>query len=565
MRSSRFAGPTFRRWRAASASRFWRLGTGSRAILSKPEVTDGELANAYGTTGQLFLVYSLADSAETALTNAARLDPEEFRWAYYLGAFYQQDGQVEPAIDALETARALRSRDLPTLIRLAQTYLSGNRLDDSAEVFSEVLAIDPENPAASYGLGRIAMRKDDPETASRFLTAAITVQPEATSVHYQLAMAYRDLGEMERARGHLEKQGPGEVRFDDPLMQDLGSFAQGGSLLLFSATHARAAGDLEAAILAFRKAIEADPTNNATRLSLSSTLIQKGDLAAAQEVLEEAIRYEPESSSAHYNLGLIHRQRDETTAALEHVGRAAELAPDFVDAQLNYALLLQEAGRYPEAEQRYARAAELDPTDPQIRFRHATVLLQLGRAEEAIAELEGALSAAPDSVDGQLLMARALGVERRFGEASAHFARVLELDPTHSEALFGRSLALLLAEMYPEALAYLESVLEGDPNNLAIQHILARLLATCPDDSIRDGARGLDLAEEVIAADLTIEHAETVAMALAETGRFDEAAALQRQIIAQAETTASANRIAGLRRNLLRYQSRQPVRAPWLG
>lgn len=347
-------------------------------------------------------------------------------------------------------------------------------------------------------------------------------------------------------------------------MQELGSLVRGGSLLVFSATHARAAGDLDVAAQGFRQALEIDPANNAARLNLASTLIQAGDLEAARPVLEEALRRDADNSSAHYNLGLVLERTGQREVALHHLQQAAELAPDFVDAHMSYGLLLQQAGRLAEAERQYSLAARLDPTDAQIRFRLAAALLQLNQPQQAMDELELALDVQPDSVSGYLLLARAQGVSGQFAASAASFARVLELDPANSEARFARALALLLAEQYREARNYLEESLRIQPQNLALKHSLARLLATCPDGAIRDGEKALRLAQEVVGANLTIDHAATMAMALAATGQFEEAASLQLRIIDQATRVGGDTAlIEQLQRNLELYRSDHPVRAPW--
>ena len=65
-------------------------------------------------------------------------------------------------------------------------------------------------------------------------------------------------------------------------------------------------------------------------------------------------------------------------------------------------------------------------------------------------------------------------------------------------------------------------------------HALARLLATAPDASVRDGARAKAIVEELLKGQKTTDLGETMAMTLAELGEYSEAAAVQREIIAAA-------------------------------
>ena len=52
-------------------------------------------------------------------------------------------------------------------------------------------------------------------------------------------------------------------------------------------------------------------------------------------------------------------------------------------------------------------------------------------------------------------------------------------------------------------------------------------------------------------------------MALAETGRFEEAIALQRRLVEAAEREGRSRALERLERRLRAYEAGEPVRAPW--
>jgi len=66
-----------------------------------------------------------------------------------------------------------------------------------------------------------------------------------------------------------------------------------------------------------------------------------------------------------------------------------------------------------------------------------------------------------------------------------------------------------------------------------VQTNLAWLLATCPEDAVRDGSRAVALAEEVVASTpKDVAYLDTLAAAYAEAGRFDEAVKTEQAALA---------------------------------
>jgi hypothetical protein len=61
----------------------------------------------------------------------------------------------------------------------------------------------------------------------------------------------------------------------------------------------------------------------------------------------------------------------------------------------------------------------------------------------------------------------------------------------------------------------------------------------------------------------TMDLGETVAMTFAELGRYDEAAASQREAIAAAKRTAQDELARRMSENLKLYEARRPCRTPW--
>jgi hypothetical protein len=177
------------------------------------------------------------------------------------------------------------------------------------------------------------------------------------------------------------------------------------------------------------------------------------------------------------------------------------------------------------------------------------------------------VEADPGSVEAHMSLADALRRSGRERESLPHYADVIARSPAVSQAAFGYAMALVRLDRYREARERLDAAAKTYADQPGFAHALARLLAAAPDDAVRDGARAVTIAQGLLQNQRTLELMQTMAMALAEVGRFEEAAQWQRDAIAAA---AQSNRrdpdgtLAGrLAENLSRYERRLPCRVPW--
>ncbi len=538
-----------------------------------------EVAEALGALGRLYQFYGLDSSAEAALQMAAARAPDVADWAYHLGVLYQRQRRLDEAATSFDHVLAMQPDDLPAALRRAEVArLAG---DDALATrgFEAVLARDPDpaiGAAAHLGLGRLAVGTSVLAARQHF-ERAVALQPRATAVLHELGLAWRTLGDRDKARQLLQAARDGGNRplaFPDPRLDALETLATGTAQHVLQANQALRAGDVDAAVDAFRRALDLDPLHLPARQGLAAALSRRGDLDAAEAEYRHVLAQVPDAAGVWYALGSILSEQEQLPEAIEALERALELLPEHRDAHFNLGLLQLRAGDAAGARSSFERAIELDPQDAEARRQLAAVLQQLDRSAEAAAELEWLVAADPGDAESREALAALyltrggeLGRGGRFSASSAALARAVELQPTSIPAHFGRFTALLLAEDYGDALAAVEhsrAVLgQQGLETLPFDHGLARLLATCPDPAQRDGERALELAFAVFEAHPSTEHGETVAMALAELGRFDEAIGWQLRVLEQLERLGRGAQAGPAQQRLASYRAGQPVRAPW--
>ena len=269
----------------------------------------------------------------------------------------------------------------------------------------------------------------------------------------------------------------------------------------------------------------------------------------------------PAGAEDHRARGLDAAAVGDWPEALARFRQALALAPG--DPLLNWYLgmALHLSGDDAEAGVAYlAEAARLDPAlTARVQLTIGAVREAGGRVDEAIGHYTLAASEAPAGGEAHFRLAEGL---RRSGRAAASLA-YYEQVPDRRDARFGEVLALVELGRHREALARLEAGVRRHPWEPAFPIALARLLAAAPDDTLRDGARALAVAQALAASLRTTAVAETMAMAHAELGQFAGAVEWQRLAMSVAAEAGQSAAVQRMSANLARYLRGEPCRVPW--
>ena len=126
-------------------------------------------------------------------------------------------------------------------------------------------------------------------------------------------------------------------------------------------------------------------------------------------------------------------------------------------------------------------------------------------------------------------------------------------------------IALVRLGRYGDARARLESAVTALPGDADLAYALARILAAAPDPAVRDGRLALQMVQKLFppGSSPDVEYVQTLAMALAENGRYAEALRIQEKLIEQVHKAGRSDLLPALEANRKRYQSGEPCRIPW--
>ena len=283
----------------------------------------------------------------------------------------------------------------------------------------------------------------------------------------------------------------------------------------------------------------------ASRFQISKTIARisaASVLAACLVLMEKQLSYWSDDESlfrhavaatrdnevAHLNLGVALERQGRDAEAVAEYREALRIYPKSSDTHNNLANLFDTMGETNAALAEYQEAIRLDPKSTASRNNLGTLYVKLGRLDDAMKQYAESEQLDPKDAHAYFLMGKVLLREDRDGEAIPQFQKAAQLAPDDFEML-----------------AYMARVLASDQNARA-----------------RNGNAAYALASKANALTGGVQPAilDTLAMAYAELGRFDDAQQAVGDAIALAGKYKLKDDIAAMTARVQLYKDRRPYR-----
>ncbi len=256
-----------------------------------------------------------------------------------------------------------------SLYRETLSLLRAGALGPAAEKCRGLIAAYPGNAEVLQLAGLVARQQGDVETAKTVFTEAIALSPENPYLHEHLGRVCLLDGTFDAA----------ETAFRKALRLD----ANVASFHVCLGTALQRQGRYGAAVSAYENALRLDARHAGALCALGDTLRLMGNVASAVATLEKVVFLQPEMPQAHNNYALALQAQGDLDRALAHFERAAALSPRDALVQFNLGQFHDNMGHYEKAAGCYKKSISLDPDWKAPKLNLGTVYRKQGRMTES--------------------------------------------------------------------------------------------------------------------------------------------------------------------------------------
>lgn len=325
---------------------------------------------------------------------------------------------------------------------------------------------------------------------------------------------------------------------------------------------------LKAALADFDATLVIDPTDAATEHLRGLTLMELNQPEEADQAFTKSLELDGKNPQTRVQRARARIALKKFNEALEDLNVGLEREPSNPALLLLRSRVLQMLNRTDEAQKDVEAALAKRPGMPEGLHLRAMLAASNGDVGRALADYEELLKLAPDNV--QLLMQMGLlhmsakqprkAIERYTTAIDKLKDKEgMESDREKYAALRSRGDAYLGVGKHAEAIADFEVAFKIKPRESGLLNNLAWVLATSPDEKLRDGKRAIELAKGACEeTEYKAPHIlSTLAAAYAEAGEWDEA---QKTIAKALELKPDEEHLDQLQKEQKSYEKKEPWR-----
>jgi tetratricopeptide (TPR) repeat protein len=420
---------------------------------------------------------------------AKQLEPDSYRWPYYLGRLFMARRSPERA--RLEFAECVK---LNPEYAMAYAWLGDIELRDEQGAlakahFERYRELRPDD---FYGLAALAgaeLALENNEQAFELLSESLRRREDyglafALFSQYYTAIGRNDLAEAARGASQALPTSI-EAHKRDPLALEAWCILGNTPALLQRIDAFAQQGDTESAILLTERIVEDDPDDHELWARLGYYYHHLGRYDEAAGAARRVLEIQPDFVRAYVVLADCNLSQRRYEEALSEAERALEIDDSVSQAHIAKGRALTGLSRFGEAEAAFRRAEELQPRSARLIVAIGDTLLAQGKLEQAKARYQGVLNMARDEglplnrreqVALHMVLGRIAEDQQDTDTAVAWLMKVMQMDPGNRVA-YQQLVDLLIASgRADKALEMCRFYAENHPKHPFFQFALGDVL-----------------------------------------------------------------------------------------
>ena len=284
-----------------------------------------------------------------------------------LAEIYCKQSKLDMAEQHVMEAVQICATDADTHYRLGYIYTHQAKFDKALSAFKRTLTLKHDFAEVYEWLGLIALMQHKPKQAIAHYKVAIQKKPYVQSAYYNLAKAYRILGDMESAKEQLK------------LFQQMKTY--------YDKTYA------------IEGSLAENPSNTTLRLKLAEIHVAHKHFSAAIATYQVLLRLNPEFVTGYDKLGRLYMDINMPQRAIPFFQKVLQLNPNAVEAHVRLGWLYTVQKTFDKAESHLQKAIEKMPKLTLAYHGLAEIYTQQGHLEKAIKTYQHIIQLEPDDKD----------------------------------------------------------------------------------------------------------------------------------------------------------------------
>jgi tetratricopeptide (TPR) repeat protein len=407
-----------------------------------------------------------------------------------LGDFYFAAGELDKAAAEYKSLWEEHPKDLEVKKNYIQLLILTNQLNDASRLNDEILRSNPNDDKSLLYAGQIQTRNGRPNDAVATLQRLTKNDPSSGAGHYQLALAFQELGDQESAERELRDA----VRLSPDMSEARRSLAllamrKGDMTTLESAATGlinlrpalaegyalRAVSEINRNQLASaeadcRKAIEVGPQSQLGYVQMGNLRFVQKRYTDAATAYQQALDRDANSTDALRGLINTRLAQRQTNAAVAVVKAQIAKSPtngDFYD--LLGTLLFRNGIDLNAAEEALKKSTDLNRKNLDALIKLGQVQSAKGNVDQAIATYNQAIQDNPRDASFYVLAGELYQRKLDWTNAEDSYQKALGLRPQHPQAAGNLALVMLeLNQNLDVALSLAQTARRGLPQSASV-------------------------------------------------------------------------------------------------